>query len=415
MVEVPKVTDIGNKVRATVGSWSRRTRVIGGVALFLVLFFMWALRSQPVPADIIAIGKGDLLVTISDEGETRVKDVYVVSAPVAGRVERIEMDVGDPVIAGETVLALFLPQDPSVLDARSRSEAEAGVGMAEAERARAQAQLDFATSDLRRQEQLFKEGTISEVALDRARLAVRTAKAALDQAITTAAKRRTDLETSRASLAKAGRPTGPGTKVDYIPVRAPVSGRLLKRMQQSEAILAAGTPLLEVGDPANLEIVTDLLSSDAVKVKDGQEVMIEDWGGPAALKGKVRRVEPFGFTKISALGIEEQRVNVITDFVSPREEWSSLGHGYRVETRIVIEKRTAVLKVPVSALFRSGEDWAVFRVDSKSGGIARLTKVKLGSRNTLDAEITSGLKEGDAVILHPSDQVADGVEVAARI
>ena len=161
---------------------------------------------------------------------------------------------------------------------------------------------------------------------------------------------------------------GPGTKIDYIPVRAPVNGRLFRRMQQSEVILAAGTPLLEIDDPATMEIVTDLLSTDAVKVKEHQEVIIEDWGGPQALKGIVRRVEPFGFYKISALGIEEQRVNVIVDFVSPHEEWASLGHGYRVETRVVIELRDNVLKVPESALFRVGSDWDVFRVAEDADG-----------------------------------------------
>jgi HlyD family secretion protein len=408
MVDIPIVSKF-------FGGLSRRTKVIGGISVFVVVFLVWAMRPQPLPADFATLAKGDLLVTIGDEGETRVKDVYIVSAPVAGRVERIEMDVGDTVIANETVLALFQPQDPSVLDARSRSEAEAGVGMAEAERARAQAQLNFAQSDLRRQEQLFREGTISEATLDRARLAASTAKAALDQAITTAAKRRTDLNTSRAAMATAGRPTGPGTKIDYIPVRAPVNGRLLKRMQQSEAILAAGTPLLEIGDPATLEIVTDLLSTDAVKVKEGQEVIIEDWGGPKPLKGIVRRVEPFGFTKVSALGIEEQRVNVIMDFVSPREEWSSLGHGYRVETRVVTERRENVLKIPVSALFRVGQDWAVFRVDGDAdGGTVKTTKIKIGSRNSLDAEVIEGLKPGNVVILHPSDDITEGVSVAKR-
>jgi HlyD family secretion protein len=401
--------------KTVVGSWSRRTRVIAGAVVVLAVFFVWALQPQPVPADIAAVTRGDVLVTIADEGETRVKDIYIVSAPVAGRVERIELEVGDPVIAGETVLALFQPQDPSVLDARSRSEAEAGVGLAEAERARAQAQLDFAEADLRRQEQLAREGTISQAAFDRAKLQVRTAKAALDQAVATAVKRRADLETSRAALAKAGRPSGPGVKIDYVPVRAPVSGRLLKRMQQSEAILAAGTPLLEIGDPADLEIVTDLLSTDAVKVRAGLEVIIEDWGGAKPLKGVIERVEPFGFTKVSALGIEEQRVNVITAFTSAPEEWASLGHGYRVETRIVIERRENVPKIPVSALFREGEDWAVFAVEGDaSGGMARQRRVTIGSRNTLEAEIVAGLAEGERVIVHPSDQISDGVGVAAR-
>ncbi len=405
MVEISSIPKL-------VGTWSRRTKVIGGCAAALVLFLVWAMRPQPVQADFATVLKGELLVTIGDEGETRVKDVYIVSAPVAGRVERIEMDVGDKVIANETVLALFQPQDPSVLDARSRSEAEAGVGSSEAERSRAQAQLEFARSDLKRQEALLREGTISAVAFDRAKLQVRTAEAALAQADASVAKRRTDLATSRAAMASAGRPTGPGVKIDFIPVRAPVSGRLLKRMQQSEALLAAGTPLLEIGDPASLEIVTDMISTDAVKVKEGQEVIIEDWGGPSALKGVVKRVEPFGFTKVSALGIEEQRVNVIIEFVSPHEEWASLGHGYRVETRVVITRREGVLKVPVSALFRSGEEWSVFRVD---GGTAKLTKVKIGSRNTLEAEIIEGLKVNDAVVVHPSDKVADGVAVAKRV
>lgn len=404
MAELPNIPKL-------VGTWSRRTKVIAACAAVLVLFLVWAMRPQPVQADFASVVKGDLLVTIGDEGETRVKDVYIVSAPVAGRVERIEMDVGDKVIANETVLALFQPQDPSVLDARSRSEAEAGVGTAEAERSRAQAQLDFARSDLKRQEALLREGTIAAAAFDRAKLQVRTAEAALAQAEAAVAKRRTDLATSRAAMASAGRPTGPGVKVDYIPVRAPVNGRLLKRMQQSEALLAAGTPLLEIGDPTNLEIVTDMISTDAVKVKEGQEVIIEDWGGPAALKGVVKRVEPFGFTKVSALGIEEQRVNVIIEFTSPQSEWASLGHGYRVETRIVTNRREGVLKVPVSALFRNGDEWAVFRDD---GGTAKLTKVKIGSRNTLDAEIAEGLKAGDSVIVHPSDKIADGVSVAKR-
>lgn len=406
-----RMSDHLNKFR----NLSRRAKTIAGIALFLLLFFVWALLPQPAPADFARAEIGELMVTIGDEGETRIKDVYVVSAPVAGRVERIEMEVGDTVIADETVLALFQPQDPSVLDARSRSEAEAGVDLAEAARARAKAQLDFAQSDLRRQEKLFREGTISELALDKAKLAVKTAQAEYDQTVATVGKRRSDLQSSRAALSAAGKPMGPGVKINYVPVRAPVSGQVLKRMQQSEAILAAGTPLLEIGDPANLEIVTDLLSSDAVKVKEGQDVIIEDWGGPKPLKGVVRRIEPFGFTKISALGIEEQRVNVITDFTSPHEEWARLGHGYRVETRIVIERRLDVLKIPVSALFRDGEDWAVFAVNGNDGsGTAKLAKVKVGSRNTLEAEILSGLKTGERVIVHPSDKVADGVRVAER-
>ncbi|MCA9179752.1 MAG: HlyD family efflux transporter periplasmic adaptor subunit, partial [Planctomycetales bacterium] len=281
------------------------------IALAVVGFLglvIWSLLPQPVLVDIAPVVRGDLSVTIDDEGETRIRNVYVVSAPVAGRVERIELEVGDPVVADETVLAVFQPQDPALLDVRSLSEAEAGVGLAEADLARAKAELDFAKQELARTEQLAKEGTVSTSTLDRARLALRTAQAAYDQANTAVAKRRADLKTARAAMATAGSSRKSDAGVTYIPVRAPVSGRVLKRMQQSAAVLAAGTPLLEVGDPSELEIVTDFLSTDAVKIREGNDVIIDDWGGPAPLRGKVRRVEPFGFRKVSALGVEEQRV-----------------------------------------------------------------------------------------------------------
>ncbi|MCB2107897.1 MAG: HlyD family efflux transporter periplasmic adaptor subunit [Rhodobacteraceae bacterium] len=393
------------------GHWSRRAQTMTGLAVVVIAFIAWSLRPLPVPADFTTVTRGDLVVTIDDEGETRVKEIYIVSAPVAGRVERIELEVGDPVIANETVLALFQPQDATVLDARAFSETEAGVRLAEAERDSAAAQVDFAKAELERQRQLAEQGTISKAAFDRAMLQLRTSEAALNQAIARVVNRKTDLETARAALAKAGRQTGGTVKIDYIPVRAPVDGRVLKRMQQSEGILSAGTPLLEIGNPANLEIVTDLLSADAVRVNVGDDVMIEDWGGPNVLKGIVQRIEPFGFTKVSALGIEEQRVNVISDFVSPHEQWASLGHGYRVMTRIVTQKRDNVIKVPVSSLFRTDGDWSVFKVVDET---ARLQLVELGARNTLEAEIISGLAENDQVIMHPSDQVIDGVRVEQR-
>ncbi len=404
------------RVRFALTHWNRRKATIVGVVAAVVLLIVWSMRPQPVPADLAQVSRADLVVTIDDEGETRVKNVYVVSAPVAGRVERIELEVGDEVIAGETVLALFQPQDPSLVDVRSLSEAEAGVGLAEADQSRAEAELDYAKSELARAEMLFQESTISASTLDRARLAVRTAQAAFDKAKATVAKRRMDLRTARAAMESAG--SGKSSRdsgVTYISVRAPVSGRVLQRMQQSAAVLPAGTPLLEVGDPKNLEIVTDLLSADAVKVSKGDNVIIEEWGGPYPLEGMVLRVEPFGFTKISALGVEEQRVNVVTDFLSPPEKWTSLGHGYRVMTRIVIQERPDVLQVPLGALFRQGDEWAVFVNDGdENGGSAELRMVDVGGRNTLNAEITSGLQEGDWVIVHPSDQVIDGTWVQTR-
>ncbi len=405
-----------DRVRTAATSWNRRKMTIAGLTAVVVLLLLWSMRTQPVPADFAQVTRSDLTVTIDDEGETRVKNVYVVSAPVAGRVERIDLEVGDEVIAGETVLALFQPQDPSLLDVRSRSEAQAGVGLALAEQAKAKAELDFAKAELARAEQLFKESTISAVTLDRARLTVKTAQAAVDQAAATVIQRRQNLETSRAAIESAGSSGGgKSTDVTYISVRAPVSGRVLRRMQQSEAVLPTGTPLLEVGDPTDLEIVTDLLSADAVKVKKGDPVIIDEWGGPYTLDGQVLRVEPFGFTKISALGVEEQRVNVITDFLSPPEKWSTLGHGYRVMTRIVIRERPDVLQIPLGALFRQGEDWAVFVSDGDAdGGTAGLRTITIGERNNLNAEVISGLEEGEWVIVHPNDQVSDGVRVQTR-
>lgn len=397
-------------------SLSRRKVVIGAVVLVVVVLIGLSLQPQPVGIDAAKIERGDLLVTIDDEGQTRLKDVYIVSAPVAGRVRRIDIEPGDTVTAGDTILALFEPSDPTMLDVRSRSEAEAfvkaadaAVGLAEAEQARAQAELDFASAELRRAEPLAERGTISQATLDQRQLSVRTARAGLAQATANLRKIRADLESARATLITAQ--DGGISDGDLIPVRAPISGRVLRVLQESEGVLAAGTPLMELGNPAELEIVVDLLSTDAVKIKPGDRVIVDDWGGDQPLEGRVRLVEPFGFTKISALGIEEQRVNVVIDFISPQSDWQSLGHGYRVETRVVVQDQRDVLKVPISALFRSGESWAVFIDDD---GTARLREISLGQRNTLEAEVADGLAEGDDVVLHPSDAVVEGIEVQRR-
>ncbi len=399
---------------------SRRTLVIGTIFLLVAALIGLSLQPQPVGVDVASVVRGDLLVTIDDEGQTRLKDVYVVSAPVAGRVRRIDIESGDTAVAGDTVLALFEPSDPAMLDVRSRTEAEAfikaaeaAVGLAEAEQTRAQAQLEFADAELKRAVPLAERGTISQATLDQRQLSRRTAQAQLAQATASLRKTRADLESARATLITA-RQVDSGADADnkdLIPVRAPINGRVLRVLQESEGVLAAGTPLMELGDPAKLEIVVDLLSTDAVKIKPGDRVIIDDWGGAQPLDGRVRLVEPFGFTKISALGIEEQRVNVVIDFVSPQTEWQSLGHGYRVETRVVVQDRKDVLKLPISALFRSGESWAVFVNEDST---ARLRKISLGQRNTLEAEVTEGLSENDLIILHPSDAVVEGVGVMQR-
>jgi len=398
---------------------AKRIILYGVVTVILAAGLVYAFWPQPVPVDTAAVGRGELVVTIDGDGQTRVRDVYVVSAPVSGRVLRVERHVGDAVIANETVLAVVQPTDPTFLDRRARAQAvaeakaaQAAFALAEAEEARAFAELDFARSELGRAEELSKRGNISQRDLDRARLQVRTAEAALATAKATVEMRHFELQTAQAALIEPGE-AGAANEGEQccIDVNAPVDGTVLRVIQESESVVAAGTPLVEVGDATDLEIVVDLLSSDAVRVSDGAEVIIEDWGGGFALSGRVRRVEPTGFTKVSALGIEEQRVNVVIDFTDQPERWRNLGHGYRIEAHIVEWRGANVLKVPLGALFRAGESWAVFLV---KGGRAQLRNIEIDHANGREAEIVAGLSEGDRVVVHPSDLVGDGVRIVPR-
>lgn len=399
---------------------SRRGLFWGALLAALAAGLVYAFWPQPVPVDLGEVTRGPLAVTVDEEGETQVKDVYLVSAPVGGRLLRIEREAGDWVEAGETLLAAIEPADPAFLDVRSQSEKEAAVhaaeaarDLAEAEVERARAELNFAKSDLERAKRLFKRGNISERTLESADLEVKTRAAALTAAEAALQVRVFELETARAALIS---PTGPHGKEALsgpsccVEVRAPVSGTVLRVIQESESVIASGAPLLEIGDPRALEIVVDLLSADAVKVEEGAEVWIEGWGGEL-LMGRVRRVEPYGFTKVSALGIEEQRVNVLIDFADPPAAWQRLGHGYRVEVRVVIWSAADVLRVPVAALFREGDQWQAFVL---SDGVAQKRPVVLGHRNSLEAEVRDGLAAGDFVVLHPSDRVGDGTRIVAR-
>ena len=391
----------------------RRIAFWGGLGVLLVAGLVWSFLPQPVPVDLAEVTRGRLTVTVDEEGETRVRDVFELSAPVAGRMRRIDMEVGDEVVAGETVVAQIEPVDPTLLDARSATEARADVGAAEAE-------LAFATRELERQRRLGERGVASARDLDAAEKAYRTARAALENARAALLAREMLIERAKAPR---GRSAARGDDSDCcIPVLAPVPGRVLRIERKSAGVVQPGDLLVEIGDPSDLEIVVDLLSADAVRVEEGQQVLIEDWGGPGKLHGRVHRVEPYGFTKVSALGIEEQRVNVIVRFTDPPEKWQRLGHGYRVETRIVLWRGDKVIKLPLSALFRSQDgapsrtaddaaDWAVFVAQK---GRARLRSVSRGHHNGLEVEILAGLEPGDRVVLHPSDRVRDGAAITAR-
>jgi len=392
----------------------KNPRVLAGTA-FVVALLAVGLWPAAVPVDLAAVTRGPLQVTVDEEGETRVHDRFVVSAPVAGRVQRIELEPGDPVKRGSTVVASVLPGDPVPLDARSRAEAEAAaaaarsdVGRARAERQRAAAALAFARSELERQRDLADRKIASRQQLDSAETQAREAQQAFEAAEFAAAAAEHNLKLAEARLMQGSGGAAPGRA---ILIRSPIDGVVLKRLRESEAVVPAGDPLAELGDPRQLEIVSDLLSTDAVKVEAGAAVLIEQWGGDHTIRGRVRRVEPSGFMKISALGVEEQRVNVIVDFEDPLEAWKALGDGYRVEVRVVVWEGKDVLRVPTSALFRRGESWAVFAVE---GGRARLRSVEIGARNSLHAELRSGLAEGARVVVHPSDALSDGARIVER-
>jgi HlyD family secretion protein len=309
------------------------------------------------------------------------------------------------------------PTVPSFLDARSREElqamltaAEAAIALAEAEVRRIEAALSFARSDLRRAEALARTNSVPERTVEKAVLEVRTSEAALASVNAQLDVRRSERSTVAARLIDPATVSAGPAGNCCIQLRAPVTGVLLKIIQDSEATVPSGAPLAEFGDPLDLEVIADLLSSDAVKINVGAPVRIDGWGG-ASLQGRVTRVDPAGFLKVSALGIEEQRVRVTIDFVEPRESWSRLGHDFRVIVHVTVWNADSVLRLPVSALFRKGEDWAVF---AEKDGRVRTTVVKIGHRNSRVAEVLSGLAEGERVVLHPSDRVRDGIRVSER-
>lgn len=383
------------------------------VVLGLAALAVWAFRPSPVPADFATVEKGSLQVTVQDEGRTRVRDRYVVSAPVPGRMRRIELEPGDPVVARKTVLARFDPTDPALLDVRTRAElearvraADASVGAARADLDRTRADLAFAQAELKRLRTLVAERVIAPRELEAAERQAESSARAVQSAEFTVKAAEYQREVARASLMQSR--GGGGAS---IPLYSPVDGVVLRRLQESEAVVATGTPLVEVGRLDDLEIVSDLLSSAAVKVTPGDPVLIEQWGGERPLRGVVQRVEPSGFMKISALGVEEQRVNVIIDFAEPRSTWQSIGDAYRVEVRIIVWQRDGVLKVPTSSLFRHEGKWAVYK---EQNGVAVRRLVEIGQRSGLEAEVLGGLEAGERIIVYPSDSVADGVKVTAR-
>ena len=388
-------------------------------AAVIVAAVGYGLVPEPKEVDLAIVDQGDIRVTVDQDGKTRILERYVVSTPLAGRLLRIDLDPGDEVTAGQTLLATIEPRDPELLDARSIAQAEARVNAAQVALEKmvplleeAQAAQEHAQVQLNRAREAVD--AISQSDLDSRLLEFRVRSAMLRTAKHNEEIARFELEQAKAALIRS-RPQeravpSPGGGWNFM-IRSPISGRVLRVMQESSAVVTAGMPLLEVGDPRDLEVEIDVLSRDAVRIPAGAKVLLEHWGGSKVLEGSVRLVEPSAFTKISTLGVEEQRVNVIVDLHDPPQDRASLGDGFRVEARIIVEEANNVLKVPTSALFRVGDDWAVFLAN---GDTAQMKIVKLGLQNGLAAEVVEGLSQGDAVVVHPGDNVADGTSIRQR-
>ena len=385
-------------------------RLIAGIVVVLGIVAM-AMWPESIEVSAAKVDRGSMQVTLDEDGETRVRDKFVVSAPVAGRLQRIELEPGDAVVRGKTVVARVTTADAPLLDPRMRGEyeasvdaARAAVGQAQAQRDRAATELMRARTTLQRQQELMKAGAIAADSLDAAETAVATAGEALKAAEFTVSRAEYELKLARARLQA---PAPGGRAADIV---APVSGVILKRLRESESVVPVGEPLLEIGEPSRIEIVADFLSTDAVRISPGAAVLIEGWGGSDPLKGRVRRVEPAGFMKVSALGVEEQRVNVLIDF-DDISAASRLGDGYRVEVRVIVWQGDDVVKVPVGGLFRRGSDWAAFSIEGEQ---VKLQPVELGQRNDVDAQVVKGLSAGQTVVLHPPDTLTDGARVRLR-
>ncbi|HJW26971.1 MAG TPA: HlyD family efflux transporter periplasmic adaptor subunit [Rhodocyclaceae bacterium] len=393
-------------------TWRRRL-FLGLLAVLLAWGLYSGFRPQPVEVDLGAASRGPLRVTVEQEGRTRVIDRYVVAAPVAAYARRIDLDVGDAVQPGTPVVELE-PLRSEVLDPRRRAEAEArvaaaqaNVGAAEQRLRAAEAGAGLAAKSLERARQLRSKGHVTVEAEDRALAESDRAASELRSAQFSVATARHELEAARTALRFAAT-GGAGTP---ILVKSPVAGQVLRIPRKSEGAVAAGQPLIDVGDPRELEVEVDVLSADAVRIGPGTRVLFERWGGDRVLEGKVSRVEPAGFTKVSALGVEEQRVWVIVAFTSSREQWQRLGDGYRVEASFILWEGQDVLQIPASSLFRDGDGWAAFVV-KEDRAVKR--RVEIGRRNALAAQVLSGVEAGEQVVVHPDDRVREGVRVRAR-
>ena len=403
---------VKNKKSSEARRWSRWLPWIVGIGLLTLIVV--GLLPKPLPAEIAVVSRGDLQVTVNEEGMTRVKNRYVIASPVAGQLRRIDWKPGAVVEAGKTVLAVLESGGADILDARSLVQAEARVRAAEAavaqavaQRARAVANANLQREDFARQKTLFASGALSRQEFDAAE--TRATTTAQEARAAEFAGQIAEFEAAQArALLLRGQPAGAGARGEPLVILSPVSGRVLRVMQESERLVTAGFALLEVGDPTDLEARIEVLSRDGVAIQPGARVQLEQWGGPVALNARVRVVEPSAFTKVSALGVEEQRVYVIVDFTDPLEVRRSLGDNYRVEARIETWSGQNILKVPSGALFQRGAQWQTYVEEGKR---AMLRTVRVGRSSGRETEILEGLSEGQNVVVYPGDQIANGSRI----
>jgi HlyD family secretion protein len=394
----------------------RRWMIVIIIAIGVISAIVYGFMPKPIPVDPVKVSRGPLKVTVEEEGKTRVKDRFVLSSPVAGSMRRIKLDVGDRVQKGQTLVEVE-PLKSNLLDPRSRAAAEAAVSSAEAslkvaeERARAAtADAEYAQRNFDRIKKLYEGGYVAKDALDQAEAGDKRAGATLLSAEASVKVARFELDRALTALRHSA---AENTRIQgkIVMVQAPASGSVLKIYRESEGVVQSGEPLIDIGDPEKMEVKVEVLSADAVKIRPGTPVLFERWGGNSTLSGTVRVVEPAGFTKISSLGVEEQRVLAIVDITSSDKGEHRLGDGYRLEASFIIWEGKDILQVPASALFRKRNDWAVFVIKNNR---AVKREVKVGQRTGLAAEILSGLAEGEWVISHPDNSIEDRTRVRTR-
>lgn len=391
----------------------KKRLILSAAAVIVVLLLIYGFWPKPISVDTVRVERGPMNVTIEEEGMTRVKDRYVISAPVAGYARRITFEVGDTVAAGQMLLQLD-PMPSDVLDPRRHAEARARLSAAQANLNAAReavhaaaADSEYTTSELNRIQGLFDSGAATQQTLDQVTREANRARAHKASADFSVQVARYEVEAARSVLEYSA--AGPnGRENDQVKILSPVDGSILKKYRESEGVVSAGQSLIEIGNPSSLEVQVEVLSADAIQIRPGTPVQFRRWGGSDSLAGSVRVIEPTGYTKISALGVEEQRVWVIIDITSPEQMWNRLGDGYRMVADFIIWQSGDELKVPSSALFRQSKDWATFLVN---GNRAHLTKVQIGKQSGLQTVINSGLNQGDRVIIHPPETLEDGMRI----